>query len=452
MVKKFGVFFAVLLVVLLLSNTNYNANNQVFAQNTSGIIEPNVTQTPTPTPTPTDTPIPTPTQSPSTNITKLTGGVKINSPDKGDLVPLNSNKSLVINGVSKDNASSDCDVTIIVNNVKPYQNVQPTGIQGNNDYSTWQYTLASNYTSINEGNNKITSKIYCAGGAGGGSLGAGTALSPQPSQAYYSVNITASNFTQAQLTNYELMLESASNSTNGNSTLVLNGIQPVAQIQQFNQDTGSGPVCCKTTSALTTQSSDSGTGSSSSSNNDDDDSDDSSSSNNDDDDSDDSSSSNNDDDDSDDSSSSRNDDDDSDDSSSSRNDDDDDDNDSSSSSSRNDDDDDDNDSSSSSSRNDDDDDDNDSSSSSSSSRNDDDDDDNDSSSSSSSSSSRNDDDDSFDFSSRMNDFDFGFDFDTEGGDSDSSWSGDSGDDSGVDSILDDVEDTMRSAGLDFSFS
>jgi len=239
MVKKFGVFFAVLLVVLLLSNTNYNANDQVFAQNTSGIIESNVTQTPTPTQSP--TPTPTPTQSPSTNITKLTGGVKINSPDKGDLVPLNSNKSLVINGVSKDNASSDCDVTIIVNNVKPYQNVQPTGIQGNNDYSTWQYTLASNYTSINEGNNKITSKIYCAGNAGG--VGA---ASPQPSQAYYSVNITASNFTQAQLTNYELMLESASNSTNGNSTLASNGILPVAQIQQFNQDTGSGPVCCTT--------------------------------------------------------------------------------------------------------------------------------------------------------------------------------------------------------------
>jgi len=51
----------------------------------------------------------------------------------------------------------------------------------------------------------------------------------------------------------------------------------------------------------------------------------------------------------------------------------------------------------------------------------------------------------------MNDFDFGFDFDTDSGDSDSSWSGDSEDDSGVDSIFDEVEDTMRSAGLDFSF-
>ncbi|NOJ32825.1 MAG: hypothetical protein DA329_11875, partial [Candidatus Nitrosocosmicus sp.] len=265
----------------------------------------------------------------------------------------------------------------------------PTGIQGNNDYSTWQYTLSSNYTSINEGNNKITSKIYCAAGnnTGTGTNGS-VALSPQPSQAYYSVNITASNFTQAQLTNYEMMLESASNSTNGNSTLASNAIQPVAQIQQFNQDTGSGPVCCKTTSALTTQSSDSGTGSGSSSNNDDDDDDSSSSSNNDDDD--------------DDSSSNRNNDDDDDDSSSNRNNDDDDD---------------------------------DSSSSSSSNRNNDD-----------------DDNDSFDFSSGMNDFDFGFNFDTDSSDSDSSWSDDSGDNSAVDSILDNVEDTMRSAGLDFSFS
>jgi hypothetical protein len=395
MVKKIGFIFAVLLIVLLLSNTNYNANNQVFAQNTSGLTDSNVTQTPTPT------------QSPSTTITKLTGGIKINSPDKGDLVPLNSNKSLVIYGVSKDTASTDCDVTIIVNNVKPYQNVQPTGIQGNNDYSTWQYTLSSNYTSINEGNNKITSKIYCAAGnnTSTGTNGS-VAFPPQPSQAYYSVNITASNFTQPQLTNYEMMLESASNSTNGNSTLASNAIQPIAQIQQFNQDTGSGPVCCKTTSALTTQSSDSGTGSGSSSNNDDDDDDSSSSSSNNDDDDDDSSSS------------------------SSNNDDDDDD--SSSSSSNNDDDDDD---SSSNRNNDDDDDDDDSSSSSSSNRNNDD-----------------DDNDSFDFSSGMNDFDFGFNFDTDSGDSDSSWSDDSGDNSAVDSILDNVEDTMRSAGLDFSFS
>ncbi|HYG00034.1 MAG TPA: hypothetical protein VD815_08070, partial [Candidatus Saccharimonadales bacterium] len=51
-----------------------------------------------------------------------------------------------------------------------------------------------------------------------------------------------------------LMLESAANATNGNgnsstssnTTLASNAILPVAQIQQFNQDTGNGPVCCTT--------------------------------------------------------------------------------------------------------------------------------------------------------------------------------------------------------------
>ena len=219
MVKRLGVILAGLLIVLLLSSVNYNAKIQVLAQqnasvstNTSAPMTPDVVS----------------------NITKLTGGVKIMSPDKGDLVPLNSNKSLVIHGISKDNATSDCDVSVIINNVKPYQNVQPTGAQGANDYSNWQYTVSSNYTNINEGNNKITSKILCLGG-------------PQTLQAYYSVNITATNFTQAQLSTYTMMLESSNSTANGgNMSQVSGGLQqPFAQIQQFNQDTGNGPICCK---------------------------------------------------------------------------------------------------------------------------------------------------------------------------------------------------------------
>ena len=230
MIKRLGVIFSGLLILLLLSNISYNTSVHVFAQNNTNATESAGTVSPL---------------SAASNATKLDGGVKINSPDKGDLVPLNSNQSLVINGVSKDNATSDCDVTIILNNVKPYQNVQPTGLQGSNDYSSWKYTLSSNYTSINEGSNKITSKIYCVNPGG------------QSSQAYYSVNVTATNFTQAQLSNYEMMLNSAANSTNssgtsGNTTLASGVLQPAAQIQQFNQDTGSGPICCNVGGASTT--------------------------------------------------------------------------------------------------------------------------------------------------------------------------------------------------------
>src|SRR6188472_1707949 len=223
MVKRLGIIFAGLLIVLLLSNINHNANIQVLAQQ-------NTTASTTNTSVPiTSVPIASDTVS---NITKLTGGVKIISPDKGDLVPLNSNNSLVIKGVSKDNVTSDCDVSVIINNVKPYQNVKPTGSQGDSDYSNWQYTVSSNYTNINEGSNKITSKILCLSG-------------PQTSQAYYSVNITATNFTQAQLSSYNTMLESSNSTNSGNMSQASSGSQPFAQIQQFNQDTGNGPICCK---------------------------------------------------------------------------------------------------------------------------------------------------------------------------------------------------------------
>ena len=219
MIKRLGIIFSGLLILLLLSNINSNANVQVLAQQNASVSK--------------NTSAPT-TPDIVSNITKLTGGVKIMSPDKGDLVPLNSNKSLVIHGISKDNATSDCDVSVIINNVKPYQNVQPTGAQGANDYSNWQYTVSSNYTNINEGNNKITSKILCLGG-------------PQTLQAYYSVNITATNFTQPQLSTYTMMLESSNSTANGgNMSQVSGGLQqPFAQIQQFNQDTGNGPICCK---------------------------------------------------------------------------------------------------------------------------------------------------------------------------------------------------------------
>ncbi len=218
MIERLGIIFSGLLILLLLSNINYNANIQVLAQQNTSASTTN-----------TSVPIASDTVS---NITKLTGGVKIISPDKGDLVPLNSNKSLVIQGVSKDNATSDCDVSVIINNVKPYQNVKPAGIQGDNDYSNWQYTVSNNYTNINEGNNKITSKILCLDG-------------PQTLQAYYSVNITATNFTQAQLSSYNMMLESSNSTNSGNMSQTSGGLQPFAQIQQFNQDTGNGPICCK---------------------------------------------------------------------------------------------------------------------------------------------------------------------------------------------------------------
>lgn len=52
---------------------------------------------------------------------------------------------------------------MILNEIKPYQRVNPTGnnVTGNPDYSTWNYTFTPEYATIQEGNNRMVSKITC---------------------------------------------------------------------------------------------------------------------------------------------------------------------------------------------------------------------------------------------------------------------------------------------------
>ena len=104
--------------------------------------------------------------------------VKITSPTKGQQVP--TGKDLTIIGTSSDNATSYCQVLVIVNGVKPYQPVTGTGHGGATDYSTWNYVLTSKYTTIKPGpNNKITAKYVCM---------------DKPSvSSFYSVNLTGIN-------------------------------------------------------------------------------------------------------------------------------------------------------------------------------------------------------------------------------------------------------------------
>jgi len=87
--------------------------------------------------------------------------VQIISPNKGQQVPIDSN-SLSISGTSNDDLAKDCRVSVIVNDIKPYQPAKATGSNGANDYSKWNFLLTSNYASIKEGpDNKITAKLVC---------------------------------------------------------------------------------------------------------------------------------------------------------------------------------------------------------------------------------------------------------------------------------------------------
>jgi hypothetical protein len=87
--------------------------------------------------------------------------VKITSPNDGDKVSISGN--LTITGASSDNNSTNCQVAVIVNDVKPYQASSPTGPKGSSDYSQWKFILGSNYTTLKEGQNKITSRAMCPG-------------------------------------------------------------------------------------------------------------------------------------------------------------------------------------------------------------------------------------------------------------------------------------------------
>jgi hypothetical protein len=97
-------------------------------------------------------------------------GVKITSPTRGQEVPINS--ALSLSGSSTDTISTNCQASVIVNNIRPYKPVTPAET---NDFSTWNFLLNSSYTSIKEGpNNKITAKLEC----------------PPNLTKWYSVNIT----------------------------------------------------------------------------------------------------------------------------------------------------------------------------------------------------------------------------------------------------------------------
>ena len=88
--------------------------------------------------------------------------LKIVSPVKGQHIPTGTN--LTVTGTSSDNSSTNCQVSLLLNDLKPYQKTTPTGkgSSGGEDYSSWRYVLNnSTYGSIKQGINKITSKMTC---------------------------------------------------------------------------------------------------------------------------------------------------------------------------------------------------------------------------------------------------------------------------------------------------
>ena len=112
------------------------------------------------------------------NNSKTLLGVNITSPEKGQQIPVGNN--LTVSGKSTDEpTSNDCQVSVIINSIKPYQPATANGTIGKNDYSRWFFVLSSNYTSIKEGVNEITAKLSCL-----------SSLSNNNTTKWYSINVT----------------------------------------------------------------------------------------------------------------------------------------------------------------------------------------------------------------------------------------------------------------------
>jgi hypothetical protein len=157
-----------------------------------------------------NTPPQIPSQSPSTASPKA---VKIISPIKGQQIPVG--KDLTIAGTSVDNANSNCQVSMSVNRVRPYQPATAAGTGGANDYSKWNFVLTSNYTTIKPGpDNRITAKYTC------------TDNSVVASPTYSSVNVTGvmdSTSTTVPTANVLQQQKQQTVTTSNNATIISNG-------------------------------------------------------------------------------------------------------------------------------------------------------------------------------------------------------------------------------------
>jgi hypothetical protein len=86
-------------------------------------------------------------------------GVKILSPSRGEEVPVNI-QNFVVRGVSTDNSTNSCELSLLPNGITPYLGVNAKGQGGSGDFSVWDRQFGSDFP-MNVGENKITARLMC---------------------------------------------------------------------------------------------------------------------------------------------------------------------------------------------------------------------------------------------------------------------------------------------------
>jgi hypothetical protein len=180
-----------------------------------------------------------------TAVPPKTHTVKITSPTKGQQVPIGDN--LIVSGTSLDNATPGCQVSVIVNSIKPYQPALASGHGGANDYSKWNFTLSPKYTAIKEGENKITAKYSCS--------------SDSSLVSFSSINVTGIATGAAGATKQQKSVITGNNAAKENSSTVL-AATPSTQSESSYIGSGKAPGHRSTSTCSSSESGSSGYGSS----------------------------------------------------------------------------------------------------------------------------------------------------------------------------------------------
>ena len=98
-------------------------------------------------------------------------------------MPVNT-QNFTIKGVSTDNSTNNCDVSLLLNGVTPYVKTSARGQNGTDDFSAWEGLFNSNLH-LNVGENKLTARLLCSDG------------NNNQISKYHSVNFTGINETSS---------------------------------------------------------------------------------------------------------------------------------------------------------------------------------------------------------------------------------------------------------------
>ena len=98
-------------------------------------------------------------------------------------MPINT-QNFTVKGVSTDNSTNNCDVSVLLNGVSPYVKTSARGQNGTDDFSAWEGLFNSNLH-LNVGENKLTARLLCSDG------------NNNQISKYHSVNFTGINETSS---------------------------------------------------------------------------------------------------------------------------------------------------------------------------------------------------------------------------------------------------------------